>query len=276
MGHPASAVNWLDVHFEACRPEYEAMLRSVGIQPGWRVLDAGCGGGSYLPLIAEQVGATGSIVAFDLAPENVAAVAERVAAGDLPCPVETQLGSVVALPFPDDAFDAVWCANTSEFLTDDEFATALSEFRRVVRPGGVVAIKEAELGHTVFGPADPSYYWHMMDIRLHTDMPMLRLTTWGQARGRQMHVWLARAGLQAVWLRTTLIERRAPLLSAERRWYGEYFASMAQIAARLALPEADLAFWTAQRDPSSPAHIINDPAFYFCEGAVVAVGQVPE
>ena len=62
----------LDVHFEACRPEYEVMLRSVGLQPGWRVLDAGCGSGSYRPLIAEAVGPTGAIAALDLAPENVA------------------------------------------------------------------------------------------------------------------------------------------------------------------------------------------------------------
>src|SRR5215471_12088169 len=95
-GLPATAVGWLDLHFEACRPEYEAMLRSVGIHPGWRVLDAGCGGGSYLPLIAEHVGSTGSIVAFDLAPENVTTVAERVAAWDLPCPVETQVGTFTA------------------------------------------------------------------------------------------------------------------------------------------------------------------------------------
>ena len=29
--------DWLDVHFEAERPEYTAMLDSVGIQPGWTV-----------------------------------------------------------------------------------------------------------------------------------------------------------------------------------------------------------------------------------------------
>src|SRR4051794_24406341 len=89
---------FLDVHFEACRPEYEAMLRSVGLQPGWRVLDAGCGGGSYLPLIAEAVGPGGAIAALDLAPETVAIV-ERLAA-DLgsATPIEARVGSLLALP----------------------------------------------------------------------------------------------------------------------------------------------------------------------------------
>src|SRR6476659_2369951 len=79
QGHAMAEAAWLDVHFEASRPQYEAMLRSVGLQSGWRVLDAGCGSGSYLPLIAEAVGPTGAIAALDHAPDNVA-IAERRAA----------------------------------------------------------------------------------------------------------------------------------------------------------------------------------------------------
>lgn len=80
---PAAALDaagWLDVHYEACRPEYEALLRAVGLQPGWRVLDAGCGGGSYLPLLAALVGPAGRVDAVDLAPDNVAAVRARLGA----------------------------------------------------------------------------------------------------------------------------------------------------------------------------------------------------
>ncbi len=39
-GQVGTAGGFLDAHFEACQPEYEAMLRSVGLQPSWRVLDA--------------------------------------------------------------------------------------------------------------------------------------------------------------------------------------------------------------------------------------------
>jgi hypothetical protein len=49
-GQTGTESSFLDAHFEACRPEYEAMLRSVRLQPRWRVLDAACGGGSHLPL----------------------------------------------------------------------------------------------------------------------------------------------------------------------------------------------------------------------------------
>ena len=47
-----------------------------------------------------------------------------------------------SFPFPDDQFDAVWCANVTHYLRDDDLRTAMAEFRRVVRPGGMVAIKD--------------------------------------------------------------------------------------------------------------------------------------
>ncbi|MGN6674743.1 MAG: class I SAM-dependent methyltransferase, partial [Thermomicrobiales bacterium] len=111
-GQAFTGGDWLDVHFEVSRPEYEAQLRAVGIQPGWRVLDAACGSGSFLPWLADLVGPTGSLAALELAPDNVAVVERRVAASDLPCPVEARTGTVLALPYPDATFDAVWFANT--------------------------------------------------------------------------------------------------------------------------------------------------------------------
>jgi ubiquinone/menaquinone biosynthesis C-methylase UbiE len=143
-GHALAEASYLDSHFLTCQPEYEAMLRSVGIQPGWHVLDAGCGGGSFLPLMAELVGANGKISVLDFAPENVAAVEAQVKSDKFPCMVEARVGSVTALPYEDNIFDAVWNANVSQYFTDQELPTILAEFRRVVRVGGLVAVKEAE------------------------------------------------------------------------------------------------------------------------------------
>jgi 2-polyprenyl-3-methyl-5-hydroxy-6-metoxy-1,4-benzoquinol methylase len=58
-------------HFAACAEDYLAASRGVGIERGWRVLDAGCGGGSFLPWLAEIVGPDGWwLAALDLAPES--------------------------------------------------------------------------------------------------------------------------------------------------------------------------------------------------------------
>src|SRR3954469_7375484 len=117
-GQALTGGEWLDVHFESSRPEYEAMFRSVGIQPGWHVLDAGCGSGGFLPLIAEAVGPSGRIAAFDLAPDNIAIVQRRAAEWEDAPPIDARSGSLLDLPYADDAFDAIWCANTTQYLTD--------------------------------------------------------------------------------------------------------------------------------------------------------------
>jgi cyclopropane fatty-acyl-phospholipid synthase-like methyltransferase len=67
-GHRFSSAEWLDLHYGAAEPEYEAMVRSVGFQTGWQVLDAGCGNGRFTSVIAEIVGTKGRVDAVDLPP----------------------------------------------------------------------------------------------------------------------------------------------------------------------------------------------------------------
>lgn len=68
-GHQLAEAKYLDNHFEAFRPEYEYMLKLASLKRSWTVLDAGVGGGSFLPLIANSVGKDGVIHALDLAQE---------------------------------------------------------------------------------------------------------------------------------------------------------------------------------------------------------------
>jgi len=100
-GHAVSDAPWLDVHFESARAEYEEALRFVGIEPGWTVLDAGCGSGGYVPLICKDVGSTGRVAALDLAPENIAHVERLLRDGRFSAPVDLRVGSVLDLPFAD-------------------------------------------------------------------------------------------------------------------------------------------------------------------------------
>src|SRR4051812_15537618 len=97
----ATNVNWQDAHFETARPEYEAILRSVGLQRGWHVLDVGAGRGTMLRGIAEAVGPTGRITAFDLSAEDMAFLDEVLPHWALDCPVTTQVGNMLSLPYPD-------------------------------------------------------------------------------------------------------------------------------------------------------------------------------
>lgn len=266
-GHAQAGADWLDAHFTACQPEYEAMLRSVGLRPGWWVLDAGCGNGVYVPLLAELVGPAGRVTALDLAAEHIAALEDRLATRPVACPVEARVGSLLTLPFPDATFDALWCAAVTQYLTDAELARMLAEARRVVRPGGLVAIKEFHVAVLHFGPADPRRWW-----RFVAAAEPVAAQVHGALRAADLARWLRGAGLAAVGQRTTLAERRAPLTPVEAAYIAEFLRYFAAIAGELPLPDDDRAFW---RDQRGPAALVNDPGFYWCEGHVVAIGRVP-
>jgi ubiquinone/menaquinone biosynthesis C-methylase UbiE len=246
----------VDAHFEACRDSYLALLHTVGIQPGWHVLDAGCGSGSFLPAIAELVGPRGRVSAIDLAPENIPLAA---ASG----PVDARQGSLLRLPYPDNTFDAVWCANTVQYLDDDELLVALSELSRVVRAGGVVAVKDLDATLITAHPGDPF---------LFTDFFRLAARDYGYARQllrtRELHRWLDRAGLRDIRQRTVLIEHHAPFSPAAQRFYRASCARLADQAIALGAPGD----WQAYQDPDR--HPFDDPHAYLSEGNVLAVGVV--
>lgn len=275
-GHAMATADWLDAHFEACRPEYEAGLQFVGIQPGWQVLDAGCGGGSYLPWLAKLVGETGRLSALDLDEANVATVLERMGAWNLPCAVEVRVGDVFALPYPDASFDAVWCANLSQYFTDAQVGRLIDEFRRVVRPGGLVAIKEFDTYQVRMLPAPLTSFWHFAENwKAHN---LARRSGWSSTG---LGACLRHVGLEAIRQRTFLIERFAPLAAADRRYIGEVLTMFAQTAlsceegGTVLIPDEEHALYHDLAQGDHQGSLLDHPDFYFCEGSVVAVGRVP-
>jgi ubiquinone/menaquinone biosynthesis C-methylase UbiE len=250
----------VDAHHEACRDTFRALLDSVGIRPGWRVLDAGCGTGAFLPRLAERAG---RVQAIDLATENVAVARERTA--DLPT-VTVEAGDLLDLPYPDDSVDAIWCANTVQYLDDAALARALAGFRRVVRPGGLVAVKEIDASLIRVEPGDPYLFSDFFRAAAPVSPYARQLL-----RSRGLHRNLAAAGLTGVRQQTVLIEHFAPLTEAEWRFYGPSVAQLARQAVSLGLSQE----WTSLLDPAAPEHPLHQPDGYVSQGAVLAVGTVP-
>ena len=275
-GHELASANWLDLHFEASRSQYECMIRSVGIQPSWAVLDAGCGGGSFLPLLNELVGANGSIAALDLAPENVELVRQRIAAQEFSCTVAPRQGSLLHLPYANGAFDAVWCANVSQYLTDDEFAAMLAEFRRVIRPGGLVAIKEFDATAQYWGPMEPFLWTHYIEegCRL-SDRHEFR-----QFRGCMRTInflsWLRKYGFADIHFQTVTGNWQHPLRPVERQFFREVSAFWAAKAEGCVSSPAELAQWRRLvKDVDGSEHLLNQPDFFARESHGLVVGTVP-
>ncbi|TPQ18601.1 class I SAM-dependent methyltransferase [Streptomyces sporangiiformans] len=256
----------VDAHFEACLPHYRAALDQVGIRSNWHVLDAGCGSGAFLPWLADLVGPGGRVSAIDLAAENAELAAERMRRHPSRCAVDVRQGDVLGLPYEDDTFDAVWCANTTQYLDDDELACALRELSRVVRPGGIVVVKDLDASLITVRPADPF---------LLTDFFRHAARSSGYARQllrtRDLHRYLDDVGLVSVRQRTMLIEHFAPLGPAALRFYTAACARIAQQATDRRLAGD----WAPFLDPDGAANPLRDPQGYLSEGNTVTVGTVP-
>jgi len=113
----------------------------LGLEPGDRFLDLGCGFGRHA-FEAARRGAR--VIALDSADTELKEVRNTFAAManageiDESCFVGTVNADATTLPFADASFDRVVASEVLEHIPDD--ARALSELTRVLRPGGTMAV----------------------------------------------------------------------------------------------------------------------------------------
>ena len=110
------------------------------LRTGMDLLDVGCGPASITADLAERV-APGRVVALDAAAGALEAARATLRDRGLSEQVEVTSGDVMALPFEDASFDVVHAHQVLQHLADP--VGALAEMRRVTRPGGIVAVRDA-------------------------------------------------------------------------------------------------------------------------------------
>jgi SAM-dependent methyltransferase len=113
----------------------------LGLAPGDRLLDLGCGAGRHA---FEALRRGARVVAFDYDETELKDVAAMAPAwpddDELPGSARGACvrGDATRLPYPDAAFDRVIAAEVLEHIADDD--TAIAELARVLRPGGTMAV----------------------------------------------------------------------------------------------------------------------------------------
>lgn len=120
------------------------MLELSAPRPGERVLELACGAGGVGLAAAEWVAPGGEVVLSDVVPEMTTIAAARAAARGLGN-VTTRVLDLERIEEPDGSYDVVLCREGLMFAPDP--ARAAREIRRVLRPGGRVAL-------AVWGPRD--------------------------------------------------------------------------------------------------------------------------
>ena len=111
------------------------------LRPGMRLLDVGCGPGSITRGLAQRL-APGPVVGIDLSREALDGARRDTAARGL-SNLQYEEGSVYQLRFADASFDVVYAHQV------------LREMIRVVKPGGLVAVRDVDWGTAAYWPRDP-------------------------------------------------------------------------------------------------------------------------
>jgi SAM-dependent methyltransferase len=159
---------------------YAADLQArVGSMNPSRILETAAGTGVVTRALAAVASPNASIVATDLSQPML----DEAAATGTARPVKWQRADAMALPFPDDEFDAVVCQFGVMFFLDK--AKAFAEARRVLKPGGVLLfnvwdrISENEFADTVTNalvgvfPDDPPRFLARTPYGYH-DVPTIQ------------------------------------------------------------------------------------------------------
>ena len=122
--HQAEDRHWW---YRGRRTVLDGVIDGLGLPPGARILDAGCGSGRNMVELARR----GSVSGVELSGASVELARARGVG-------EVIAGSVLELPFADASFDLIVSLDVIEHLEDD--LAALREFRRTIAPGGALLI----------------------------------------------------------------------------------------------------------------------------------------
>lgn len=182
------------------------------LEPGAHLLDVGCGPGSITADLASLID-DGSVVGIDRS-ATVIEIARREHHATGSTALTFEVGDVYALEYDDVRFDAVFAHQVLQHLSDP--VAALREMHRVLRPGGLVAVRDADFG---------AFVWSPPDLGLDRWMSIYqRLTANNRAdanAGRHLHTWVRAAGFRDLHVSSsTWTFQSAP----ERQWWGGLWA----------------------------------------------------
>jgi len=118
------------------------------------IADIGCGTGGQTLLLAKHT--EGTIKACDLMPDFVTSFQKKIEQSGYKDRISATLNSMFELPYEKNEFDLIWAEGSIYHIG---FQEGLKEFRRFLKPGGMIAVSEVSW-FTPDRPEEIATFWH--------------------------------------------------------------------------------------------------------------------
>lgn len=233
------------------------LAEAARVAPGMRVLDVACGTGLFAREAQRRVGPQGAATGLDVN-EGMLAVARREGPE-----IDWRQGAAERLPFEAGSFDAVGCQFALMFFEDR--VAALREMRRVLRPGGRMAVAVWDSVETSPGYAamvdllrrlfgDPAAEALMAPFCLGDEAAVLRLFEAAGIEGAELETRVGEARFPSIdaWVHTDVKGWTLADMIDDAQYERLRRAANEELA-RFARPDGSVAF-------AAPAHIVTAEA----------------
>lgn len=218
-------------------------------------MEVATGDGQFAVWLSERVGSTGSVAAVDISEAWLREAEKNVAAAEHD--VQLAQADATRLPYSDESFDFVWCAQSLYSLP--RIQDCLAEMRRVLKPGGHLAIMENDSLHHVLLP------WPV-DLEIQVLAAELRAFQRSASQPAKFYAgrWLSRllrkVGLKRPQERSFAYTRQQPLTEAAQQYFTSYLESLRRRAEPF-LPARALRRFDRLLDPSDRRCFWKQPDF---------------
>ena len=249
-------------------PELRRLIAGLGLHPGMRILDAGCGTGEALPWLLDEVKPSGKIVGIDLAAAHVDA-ARRFASAN----IDVLEGDLFTARLPPASFDCVWCVNTINHFREP--IDGLCRLASLLRPRGRIALGQSSLLPDMYFAWDSRLERVVNEAVRQYYRERYCLDERELASVRALVGVLRAANLKNVTVRTVLLERMSPVDPATERYLVEaIFRDTWGERLRPYLANDDYAQLVRLCNPQHSQFAVRRQDFHFLQSFTLATGEI--
>jgi SAM-dependent methyltransferase len=250
------------------QPELRSLIAGLGLSPGTRVLDAGCGTGEALHWLLEAVNPGGAVLGVDLAAAHVEAARRHLVP-----PIQIVQADLFDVPLGSESFDFIWCVNTLHHLRDP--LRGVRRLATLLRAGGRIALGQSSLLPDMYFAWDSRLERATNDAVREYYRNRYALGGSDLAAVRSLLGVMRAAPLRNVSVQTIVIERVTPLGAADRAYLLEtIFRQTWGERLRPYMTADDYESLNRLCDPQHAEFALRRPDFHFLQTFSMVVGEV--